>query len=79
MSISNNMNKIPTPDELRKDVSDFLKSRYGDKVVVPPEPDAVGNEPGEKKETPKKPNQINFDLKPTELESYLNQYIVGPG
>jgi ATP-dependent Clp protease ATP-binding subunit ClpX len=69
--------KIPTPDELRRDVSDFLKDKYGQNIVVPPQPDAVGSEPGDKKEDKVKSKPINFDLKPTELERILLQYVVG--
>ena len=69
--------KIPTPDELRRDVTDFLKERYGQTVIVPPEPDAVGSVPGEKKDEPKPTAAIKFDLKPTELEKYLQKFLIG--
>jgi len=68
---------IPNPDEIRKDVSDFLKNKYGDQVIIPPDPNRVGKEPNDGGDSEHKPDQINFDLKPTELEAYLNQYIVG--
>lgn len=69
--------KIPTPEELRRDVTEFLREKYGQNIVVPPQPDAVGAEPGDKKDEPRRPSSINFDLKPTELERYLQQFVVG--
>ena len=70
-------NKTPTPDELRKDVSDFLRNKYGDRIVVPQQPDHYGSSPKDEDNETKQPNEINFDLKPTELERYLKQYVVG--
>ena len=29
--------KTPSPDELRNDISSFLRDKYGDSVVIPPE------------------------------------------
>lgn len=69
--------KMPTPDELRRDVSEFFKDKYGQNIVVPPQPDAAGSEPGDKKEDEKKSTVLNFNLKPTELERILQQYVVG--
>ena len=67
---------IPNAEQLRKDVSDFLKNKYGDRIVIPPEPDASGEvPPGLDKDHPA--NKINFNLKPSELEAHLQQYVVG--
>ncbi len=70
-------NKIPTPEELQKDVADFLKDKYGKNVIIPQQPNSYGSDSGEKVETPKPEYKINFNLKPTELEEYLNKYVVG--
>ncbi|OPZ68140.1 MAG: ATP-dependent Clp protease ATP-binding subunit ClpX [bacterium ADurb.Bin478] len=66
----------PTAEQLRKDVSDFLKNRYGDRVEIPPDADLSGEPPkvGEREHPPSK---IQFDLKPSELEAHLRQYVVG--
>ena len=69
--------KIPTPEEIRKEISDFLREKYGQNVVVPPQPDAEGTEPGEGRMERPKPPSINFDLKPTQLERFLKKYVVG--
>ncbi len=68
--------KIPTPEEIRNDVQNMLREKYGDAVVIPPQPDSYGMQPGEAAGPRKRPN-INFHLKPTELEAYLKQYVVG--
>lgn len=69
--------KTPSPDELRNDISSFLRDKYGENVIIPPEPERVGTPPDEANEgTPPLP-YINFDLKPTELEAYLKKYVVG--
>ncbi len=69
--------KAPTPDELRKDVSEFLRSKYGDRIVVPQQPDHFGSTPNDGEDEKKQPKEINFDLKPTEVERYLKKYVVG--
>ncbi|MBN1997800.1 AAA family ATPase [candidate division KSB1 bacterium] len=76
MSIVNNA-KVPSPEEIQRDVREFLKDKYGDKIHVPPEPNAMGNEPDNTSGSGTTPPVIHFDLKPTELESYLQQYVVG--
>lgn len=77
MNLLKDTGKTPTPEELRKDVSEFLREKYGNNVVVPQDTDhmGTGTEEREDKKTP--PRQINFDLKPTQLESYLKEYVVG--
>jgi len=70
-------NKIPPPEELQRDVAEFLKEKYGKNVIIPPEPNAVGSDPGAGREGKKETFKINFDLKPTELERYLKKYVVG--
>ncbi len=67
---------IPTPDQLRKEVSEFLKSKYGDRIIMP-EPDLNGEAPPSDSSRRKGVDDIDFDLKPTELEAYLKKYVVG--
>ncbi|MFH1594990.1 MAG: AAA family ATPase [Pseudomonadota bacterium] len=71
------MEKIPDPKELEKELSDYLSKKYGSriKVLAPhflarPEKDANGQGKAGKL------SKINFDLKPEELESYLNEYVI---
>jgi len=69
--------KIPDPKELEKEISEFLSKKFGENVkivspmVVPQEAMLdKSNESGKSK------SKINFDLKPEELISYLDQYII---
>jgi len=69
--------KIPNPRELEKEISEFLKNKFGDNVklvspkIVPQEKTA-----DKKEEVPEKKNKIVFDLKPEELIFYLDRYII---
>ena len=69
--------KTPSPEELRNDISSFLRDKYGDNVMIPPAPERVGTPPGESEDQSFPASKINFNLKPTELEAYLQKYVVG--
>ncbi len=74
------MNKIPDQKELERELSEYLSKKYGDqvKIVSPilyPKPDA-GHYPGAEDTISKSVSEITFDMKPEELEDYLNQYVV---
>ncbi|HAA74017.1 TPA: hypothetical protein DCE37_02715 [Candidatus Latescibacteria bacterium] len=63
------------PAEIQKDLKEFIENKYGAQVVFPdsqPEGTAMGpptdDSPVEE--------EIEFDLKPEELESYLTEYVV---
>ena len=69
--------KIPDPKEIEKEIGDFLSKKFGGsvKMVTPLVlPQNVATEKGEK--SVKKEKRINFDLKPEELISFLDQYVV---
>lgn len=68
---------IPSPEEIRKEISEFLEDKYGRRVIVPPATDRESKEPSDEGVGKKVQGQINFDLKPSELEAYLQQYVVG--
>jgi len=80
MEIKND--KIPNPKELEKELNDYLTKKYGKRFklgVTPsvfPQPDFQKDK--EETEEEKKPpiSRINFDLKPEELEAYLDEYII---
>ena len=70
--------RIPNPKELEKEISEFLTKKFGNSVkVVSPIviPQAVVSEE-EATRPPKKEKKLDFDLKPEDLISYLDQYIV---
>ena len=74
MSIKNE--KIPQPDEVEKELSDFLSKKFGDRVKIV-SPMALPDKDGEAFDgAPRQGAQLDFDLKPEELIAYLDQYIV---
>ena len=69
--------KIPDPKEIEKEIGDFIAKKFGGSVkmvsplVIPQE---ITSEKAEK--PTHKGEKINFDLKPEDLISYLDQYVV---
>ncbi len=66
--------------EIQKDLSDYLAKKYGQRVqfagfgaIQEPEGQKVGEGEKEKKS---EPLSIQFDMKPQELKSYLDEYLV---
>jgi endopeptidase Clp ATP-binding regulatory subunit ClpX len=69
--------KIPTPSELEKEISDFLTKKFGGHVKVATPlvfQQAAKADAGDKKR--KKDKKIIFDLKPEDLIAYLDQFII---
>jgi len=69
--------KIPSPKELEKEISEFLAKKFGENVKIV-SPIAVPQEAVQDKtvDAGKAKNKINFDMKPEELIAYLDQYVV---
>jgi ATP-dependent Clp protease ATP-binding subunit ClpX len=72
--------KVPDQKELEKELNEYLGKKYGDRIrlVVPmlfpkPQAEEISKEEKEVGEGKKK---IHFDLKPEELEAFLNDYII---
>jgi endopeptidase Clp ATP-binding regulatory subunit ClpX len=69
--------KIPNPKEIEKELGEFLTKKFGGSVklaspvAVPQQELSDTVEP-----TVREKAQINFDLKPEELISYLDQYLI---
>ena len=72
--------KIPDQKQLEQELNKYLERKYGDKVklvvstLVPKVAPAQEDDKG--KQAEKQSSQINFDMKPEELISYLNSFIV---
>ena len=69
--------KIPDPKELEKELGDFLAKKFGGNVKLATPivvPQAAQTEEGDPP-APSTPS-IDFDLKPQDLISYLDQYVV---
>ncbi len=78
--MKNSDSKIPDQKELEKELNEYLGKKYGDRIrlVVPmlfPKPQAEDVQK-EDKEGGEKKRKIHFDLKPEELEAFLNDYII---
>src|SRR5512136_1880344 len=72
--------KLPDQKELEKELNDYLGKKYGDRirVVVPmlfpkTQAEEISKEEKDLGDAKKK---IHFDLKPEELEAFLNDYII---
>ncbi len=73
--------KVPDQKELEKELNEYLGKKYGDRIrlVVPmlfPKPQTEEVLKEEKDPGGRKESKINFDLKPEELEAFLNDYII---
>src|SRR4030066_1072782 len=72
--------KVPDQKELEKELNEYLGKKYGDRIrlVVPMLfPKAQTEEISkEEKEVGGGKNKTHFDMKPEELEAFLNDYIV---
>jgi endopeptidase Clp ATP-binding regulatory subunit ClpX len=77
--IMNVFDKIPDPKELEKELNEYLTKKYGSRIklampmVIPQKDEGVIEKESKKQRESKK---LRFDLKPEELESYLNEFIV---
>jgi endopeptidase Clp ATP-binding regulatory subunit ClpX len=72
--------KIPDQKELEKELNEYLGKKYGDRIrlVVPmlfPKA-GTGEAGGKKKKEPKESEKPRFDMKPEELETHLNEYVI---
>ncbi|MGA2515508.1 MAG: AAA family ATPase [Thermodesulfobacteriota bacterium] len=72
--------KVPDQKELEKELNEYLGKKYGDRIrlVVPmlfPKPQ-VEEVSKEEKELGEGKSKIHFDLKPEELEAFLDDYVI---
>jgi endopeptidase Clp ATP-binding regulatory subunit ClpX len=71
--------KVPDPHELEKELNEYLTKKYGNRIrlatpmVIPRKDEGTIDKGSEQHKQSKK---ITFDLKPEELESYLNEFVV---
>jgi len=70
---------LPDPKELEKELNEYLTKKYGSRIklampmVIPQRDEGLIEKEFEKQ---KKSKKLRFDLKPEELETYLNEFIV---
>lgn len=72
--------KLPSQKELERELSEYLSKKYGDRVkIITPFifPKAETEEPkAPPKESRGVGSKIDFNLKPEELEAYLDEYVI---
>lgn len=69
--------KFPTPEQLEKEIGNFLSKRFGDRVkFVSPVVMAREVDPNESNRSHRPAGDIHFDSKPEELIAYLDRYII---
>jgi ATP-dependent Clp protease ATP-binding subunit ClpX len=69
--------KLPDQEQLEKELSDYLSKKYGYRIkVVSPMMLSQPEDSQHEKKKPRGTENIVFDLKPQELESYLDQYVI---
>ncbi|MGD0970125.1 MAG: AAA family ATPase [Desulfobaccales bacterium] len=74
------MEKIPDPKELEKELSDYLSKKYGSRIqVLAPQLITKPRVDGEDKGKGDLIGKIDFDLKPEEMEAYLDGYVIKQG
>ena len=69
---------FPDQETLEKELSDYLSRKYGYriKVISPMTATEYSSEPVESEKKTGGVESIRFEMKPEELESYLNQYVI---
>ena len=71
--------KVPDQKELEKELSDYLSKKYGAqvKIVSPMMLPKAAEQKAEGETTGSEAiNNIQFEMKPEELEAYLNEYVI---
>ncbi len=71
------MDKIPDQKELERELSDYLSKKYGSRIkVVSPYWVAKAERDEDGRGGADSISSINFDLKPEELEAYLDEFVI---
>jgi ATP-dependent Clp protease ATP-binding subunit ClpX len=68
----------PNPDELRRDMEDFFKNKYGDRVqlgMLNTRPDQARTA-DEGTETTEAPLDLHFDYLPRDIKDYLDRFVI---
>ena len=80
--IMTDSNKTPkSPEELQKEIQDFIKDKFGgDVVTFPVGPDAMENpsQAENQEEVVEIPEAVlDFDMTPTQVKAYLDRFVIG--
>ena len=68
---------FPTPEEIQKKLSEFMKSSFGNKVVVEAHPHFATEETGEvAEEEPKRGKAFDFHYLPRDIKAHLDRFVI---
>jgi ATP-dependent Clp protease ATP-binding subunit ClpX len=68
---------LPSPEEIQKKLSEFMKQEFGDRVVFAGTPQADTVETGQTGEEPKRKSiEFDFNLKPKDIKEHLDRFII---
>lgn len=70
---------VPTPDELQKKLSEFVKQQFGDKVFlssVVPQPEQGATSESDEVRDAEKPISFDFNLKPRDIKEHLDRFVI---
>ena len=66
---------LPSPEEIQKKLSEFMKQEFGDRVVfATPQTETVETTPTE--EPKRKGIEFNFHLKPKDVKAHLDRFVI---
>jgi endopeptidase Clp ATP-binding regulatory subunit ClpX len=68
---------LPSPEEIQKKLSEFMKKEFGDRVVFAGTPQAETVETGPAGEEPKRKGlEFDFNLKPKDVKAHLDRFVI---
>ena len=68
---------LPSPEEIQKKLSEFMKQEFGDRVVFAGTPQAEPVETGPAGEEPKRKRiEFDFNLKPKDVKAHLDRFVI---
>ncbi len=75
--MSDDMIKLPDQEQLEKELSEYLSKKYGHRIkVLSPMMLSQTTDSVNEQKKPSGVDRINFDLRPEELETYLDQFVI---
>jgi ATP-dependent Clp protease ATP-binding subunit ClpX len=75
--IDDDFTKLPNQEQLEKELSEYLSKKYGYRIkVLSPMMLSQTKEPADEQKKQRGVDRITFDLKPEEMESHLDQYVI---
>jgi len=68
---------FPTPEELQKKLSDFMKAQFGNQVSVTTDIGAMPADSGERGDSPRKSEEaFEFRYLPRDIKAHLDRYVI---